>query len=85
MLDTHQVGNELRLSDDSRLRLNYSPTAHSLSVEVWKPGRLRDGHGLLCAASALLRGEALAEVVRAVGRLREVAEFADSIRQAHHV
>jgi hypothetical protein len=34
MLNAQPIGNELRLSDNSRLRLNYSPTTHALSVEV---------------------------------------------------
>ena len=63
------IGPEVRLSDNSRLRLNYDSTAHTLSVELWRPGQLRDGHGLLYTASALLSGGELEGFVKAVGRL----------------
>jgi hypothetical protein len=63
------TGPEVRLSDNSRLRLHYNPTACTLSVELWRPGQLPDGHGFLYAVSALLSGEELEKFVRAVGRL----------------
>ena len=60
----------LRLSDNRRLRLNWHPTTPSLSVELWCPGTLRDRHGFICAAYVLFRDRDLAQVVRAVAKLR---------------
>jgi hypothetical protein len=37
----------------SELRFSYNYTTHILSMEVEKPGTVRDGHGFICAARLL--------------------------------
>jgi hypothetical protein len=49
---------EVRLHDHSKLVLQWIRPG-LLSVEVWKPGSLKDGHGWLLQGSTLLDGESL--------------------------
>lgn len=56
---------EIRLHDNSRLHFDWT-TSGALIIEVWKPGMMRDGHGLLLAAMTVLDGEELRTFLHAL-------------------
>lgn len=58
---------EVKLTDNSRLRLDWT-RGGSLSVQLFRPGNLRDGHGYLLSATAILDGEALNAFLDAMDR-----------------
>lgn len=49
---------EIRLHDNSKVVFSWVRPG-LLSVELWRPGHLKDGHGWLLRGSALLDGEEL--------------------------
>ncbi len=69
MLSTRPITPDLTLSNNYRLRLTWSEKDHPLSIEVWKPGTGRDGHGYTYTADILLSGEDLASFVGAIESL----------------
>jgi len=56
---------EILLHDRSRLTFTWVKPG-LLSIELWKPGHLRDGHGWLLRGSTLLEGEELGQFVAAI-------------------
>ena len=56
---------EIKLHDNSRVRFDWTKSG-SLYVQLLKPGNLRDGHGLLVAATAMLDGSELANFLTAL-------------------
>jgi len=69
MLNIHLV-TELQLSNSHTLKLNWNKRDHSLSVEVWRPGFGRDGHGLMYHAGVLVTGQELQVFVSAIAALQ---------------
>ena len=70
MLNVHPV-TELRLSNNHTIKLNWSAVSRSLSVEVWKPGFAKDGHGYTYHAGVQLQGDDLEAFVSAIAALQE--------------
>jgi hypothetical protein len=62
---------ELELSKSHILKLNWHHKEQTLSVEVWRPGFSRDGHGFQYHASVLLQGDELEAFVSAIAALQE--------------
>ena len=69
MLNT-QIGPELKLSNNHRLRFRYRKTDGTLSVELLAPRTLKDGHGYTYTAGVLLAGDKLATFVAAIASLQ---------------
>jgi len=71
MLNLQQLIPELKLSDNSQLRVLWDAKERSLSLQVWRPAWGKDGHGYRYAGSVTLSGEDLATFVDAIASLQE--------------
>jgi hypothetical protein len=65
---------EIRWFDNSRLVLSWIRPG-VLSVELWRPGHLKDGHGWWLAGSTILDSKQLREVVALVLGPRDCAGY----------
>jgi hypothetical protein len=54
---------EITLHDHSRIHFKWIRPG-VLSIELWKPGFLKDGHGLLLKGACYLDGAALEQLLR---------------------
>ena len=61
---------EIVLHDNSKLTFTWARPG-LLSVELWKPGNRRDGHGWLLQGSTLLAGEDLEQFIAAITGTQE--------------
>jgi hypothetical protein len=58
---------ELRLDD--RSKLVFIPLrGGGLSIQSWRPGQARDGHGFLLSGSALLSEQEVATLIASLGK-----------------
>lgn len=71
MLNPKQLIPELKLSDNSRLRLIWNAATHSLDLQAWRPAWGKDGHGFQFSGSVTLSGEDLATFVDSIAALQE--------------
>jgi hypothetical protein len=56
---------EIKLHDNSRLHFKWTKSG-VLYIQLLRPGNLRDGHGLIVTATAMLSGHELADFLAAL-------------------
>ena len=56
---------EIRLNDNSRIHCDWTKQG-SLYISLYRPGNLRDGHGLLLAGTVMLDGQELTQFLSAL-------------------
>jgi hypothetical protein len=62
---------EIRLSDNSRLRLRWSEDRRALNLQLWQVAWARDGHGFMFVGETVLVGKELHQFLDVVNRSTE--------------